>query len=84
VPFRGCVVEISQVLPGVGELAIERFDWNIVNTMAGGDFGVDVTDGRPRLNESAADVEGDCPELGEWINGLMDWWNNRQDWRSIR
>jgi len=72
VPFRACVVEVPQLLPGVGELAIESVDRNAFQAVARGDGGVDVTDGRPRPDESAANVEGDRPDLEEWINGLMD------------
>ena len=84
VPFKACVSEGIEIFPGRGELAIESVDWNIVKTMAGSDFGVDVTDGGPGFDERTADVEGDGANLGEWINGLMDWWNDRQEWRSIR
>jgi hypothetical protein len=43
-------------------LAIESVDWNIVKTMAGSDFGIDMADGGPGLNECAADIEGDGAE----------------------
>jgi hypothetical protein len=59
VPFRGCEVEISQVLPGRDELTIKRLDWNTIQAVACGNGGVDVADGGPGLDEGAADVEGD-------------------------
>lgn len=72
VPVRACIIEGLEIFPGRGELAIECVDGNVVKVVASGDFGIDVADGGPGLDECAADVEGDGANLREWINGLMD------------
>jgi hypothetical protein len=47
------------VLPGGSESAIEGFRAERRQIVAGSDFGINVADGRPRLDERAADIEGD-------------------------
>jgi hypothetical protein len=53
-------------------LAIESLNWQVGQTVAGRDCGIDMADRGPWLDEGAADVKSNGANWEAWINGLMD------------
>src|SRR5438270_8066631 len=58
-PFGPSMIEILSRLPGRGELSIQNGGGQIFEAVAGSYLGIDVAHRRPRLDERAANVEGD-------------------------